>query len=115
MDSRRKSQRGFVVIAVTLSILFLLGVAGLAVDIGRMYIAKSEAQSFCDAAAISAAVKLDGTVDGITAAQTAVTNSFQLPWNFGLDKITTPQVEFATTAAGPWSATPASPIGITLA
>jgi Flp pilus assembly protein TadG len=115
MDSRRKSQRGFVAIAVTLSILFLLGVAGLAVDIGRMYVGKSEAQSFCDAAAISAAVKLDGTVDGITAAQTAVTNSFALPWNFGRDKITTPQVEFATTAAGPWSATPASPIGITVA
>jgi Putative Flp pilus-assembly TadE/G-like len=112
---RRKSRRGFVVIAVGLSILFLVGVAGLAVDIGRMYIAKSEAQAFCDAAAVSAAVKLDGTASGITAAQTGVTDLFQLPWNFGLDKITTPQVEFATNAAGPWAASPITATGYTFA
>lgn len=115
MEGRRNSQRGFVVIALSLSLVFLLSVVGLAVDIGRMYIAKSEAQSFCDAAALSAAVKLDGTASGITAAQAAVTNSFQLPWNFGNDTITTPQVDFATAAAGPWAATPASPAGYTFA
>jgi Flp pilus assembly protein TadG len=111
MVSRRNSRRGFVVIALSLSLAFLVGVVGLAVDIGRMYIAKSEAQSFCDAAALSAAVKLDGTASGITAAKAAVTNSFQLPWNFGNDTITTPQVDFATAATGPWDATPASPAG----
>jgi Putative Flp pilus-assembly TadE/G-like len=115
MEGRRNSQRGFVVIALTLSLAVLVGVAGLAVDIGRMYIGKSEAQAFCDAAALSAAVKLDGTASGITAAKAAVTSTFQQPWNFGLDTITTPQVDFATSAAGPWAATPASAAGIILA
>lgn len=115
MEGRQNSRRGFVVIALSLSLAFLVGVVGLAVDIGRMYVAKSEAQAFCDAAALSAAVKLDGTASGITAAKAAVTGSFQLPWNFGNDTITTPQVDFATAAAGPWAATPASPAGYTFA
>jgi Putative Flp pilus-assembly TadE/G-like len=111
MENQRNSQRGFVVIAVSLSIMLLIGVAGLAVDLGRMYIGKSEAQAFCDAASLSAAVKLDGSVSGITAAKTVVTASFQLPWNYGGDKITTPVVDFATAVAGPWVVTPAAPAG----
>jgi hypothetical protein len=111
MQARKNPQRGFVLIFLTLSLGLLLGVAGLAVDIGRMYIGKSEAQSFCDAAALSASVNLDGTTTGITAAKTAVTSLFQLTWNFGNDRITTPVVDFAADAAGPWSVTPASAAG----
>jgi Flp pilus assembly protein TadG len=116
-DARTQSdihpRRGFVLLAVTISIFVLLGVGGLGVDIGRMYIAKSEAQGFSDAAALSAAVKLNGTSSGISAAQTAVSQVAGISWNFGADKITTPQVDFATNVDGPWTGTPAAPAGYT--
>jgi uncharacterized membrane protein len=41
-----------------LSLFLLLGVCGLAIDIGRMYVAKSEAQSFADVAALNAVAQL---------------------------------------------------------
>jgi Flp pilus assembly protein TadG len=116
-DARTESdiqpRRGFVLFAVTISIFVLLGVGGLGVDIGRMYIAKSEAQGFSDAAALSGAVKLNGTSSGISAAQTAVTQAAGLSWNFGTDRITTPQVDFATNVNGPWSGSPSAPAGYT--
>ena len=62
----RSGQRGYVLIALTLGLVFLLGMAGLAVDIGRMYVTKSEAQSFVDSAAFSGALQLDGTAAGIS-------------------------------------------------
>ena len=40
-------QRGYVLVMMSLGVVFLLGIGGLAVDVGRMYITKSEAQSFC--------------------------------------------------------------------
>jgi len=46
----------------------LLGVAGLAIDIGRMYVIRAELQSFTDAAALSAAVELNGTDSGVALA-----------------------------------------------
>ena len=45
--------RGYVLVALTLALVFLLSICGLAVDIGRMYITKSEAQSFVDSAALA--------------------------------------------------------------
>jgi len=40
-----------------------------------MYITKNEAQSYADAAAVAAALKLDGTAAGLTAADAAVAAS----------------------------------------
>ena len=60
-----RRERGFVLVATSLAALFLLGAAGLAVDIGRMYVARSETQSFVDSAALSAATELDDTAAGI--------------------------------------------------
>ena len=50
------NSRGYILVALTLGMVFLLGMAGLAIDVGRMYITKSEAQSFADSAAFSAAL-----------------------------------------------------------
>jgi Flp pilus assembly protein TadG len=108
-------ERGFVLVWVTLGLTVLLGCAGLAVDIGRMYLGKSEVQEFCDAAALSAAVSLNGTASGITNARSAVTGSLNQPWSLGPDQIGTPQVEFATASNGPWTANPANPAGYTYA
>ena len=48
-------QRGYIMVATALSLPMLLGVCGLAIDIGRMYITKNEAQAFADSASLSAA------------------------------------------------------------
>jgi hypothetical protein len=111
MSKRQNSQRGFVLVWVTLGLTTLLGCAGLAIDIGRMYLGKSEVQEFCDAAALSAAVSLNGAASGITAAQSAVTGSLNQPWSLGPDQIGTPQLEFATASNGPWTANPTNPAG----
>ena len=98
-------ERGYVLITMAAAAIALIGVLGLAVDVGRMFIAKNETQIYCDSAALVAALALDGTTTGITNAQAAVTNSTNT-WNLGTTKVSNPTVTFATTAAGPWVATP---------
>jgi len=88
----------------------VLAVAGLAVDIGRMFIAKNEVQVACDAAALTAAGQLDGTANGIARAQQAVA-AMPNKWNFGSADIPAPALTFATSAAGPWIAAPSPPAG----
>src|SRR5215471_16995441 len=67
----RARQRGAVLVWFALSFLSLIGFIGVAVDVGRMYIVRNEAQSFADAAALAAAAELNGTTSGLTAATTA--------------------------------------------
>ena len=67
----RRSERGYILIATSLSIIFLLGVLGLALDIGRMFVAKNEAQVYVDSASSAPAKQLDGTSAGITRANAA--------------------------------------------
>jgi len=102
---RGHRERGFVLITMALAAFALIGVLGMAVDIGRMFIVKNETQAYCDSAALAAALALDGTTTGITNAQTAVTNSANT-WNFDTTTISNPTVTFATTTAGPWVASP---------
>jgi hypothetical protein len=88
--------------------IFLLGVGGLAVDIGRMYITKAETQSFVDSAAFYAVVQLDGTPSGVTRAQAAVTSDPK-KWGFGNNSFAGVQTAFGTTPNGPFTTTPPNP------
>lgn len=100
-------RKGYVLIAFAFSLMLLLGTAGLTFDVGRMYIARNEAQTFCDAAALYAAWKLNGKLDGITAARAAALATPK-QWAFGtrtFDPART-TVEFATAFAGPWNTNP---------
>jgi hypothetical protein len=54
---------------------------GLALDLGRVYIAKNETQSFTDTAALAAALALNDTT--FTAAQNAVAANTRNKWNMG--------------------------------
>src|SRR5260370_39779099 len=98
-------RRGFVLVTMALTTVGVLGVVGLALDIGRMFIAKNETQVYCDAAAVAAALLLDGTSAGIGRAVSAVTASTN-QWNLGTLSISTPSVKFATATPGPWLASP---------
>lgn len=114
-------RKGYVLIATCSAMVVMTGVAGVAVDIGRLYIAKSEIQSFADAAAVSAALQLDGTSAGITRAQGAVTNAATgtnaMKWDMSTKTISTYSATFAqglsnspnTIDNSSWSANPASP------
>jgi uncharacterized membrane protein len=86
-------KRGFVLIAMSITMLLLLAMMGLAFDIGRVYIARNEAQVFTDAAAMAAASKLDGTQAGLDRAREAVA---QVPmrWNLGTQEFRNVVVEF---------------------
>ena len=83
----------------------VFGCTGLAIDIGRMFSARNEAQAYCDSAATAAAMDLDGTTTGIARAQASVANSPNR-WNFATSSLTNTSVTFATSPAGPWVASP---------
>ncbi len=91
---RSRSQCGFVLIAMSVSMFLMLAVIGLAFDLGRIYIARNEAQVFTDAAAMAAAAKLDGTAAGIQRAREAAVR-VPMRWNFGTKQFTGTVVEFS--------------------
>lgn len=110
VQSGRTRESGFVLIFMALAAFALFGVLGLSLDLGRVYIAKNETQTFCDAAAVAAALKLNGQSSGITAAQSAVTNNVNT-WNLNTQAVPTPLVDFGQSATGPWVSNPSSPSG----
>lgn len=68
--SKRK-ERGVVLPIVGLVIAVLLGMAGLVIDLGGLFVAKSELQSAVDSCALAAAQELDGNSDALTRATNA--------------------------------------------
>ena len=79
---------------MSVTMLLLLAVMGLAFDFGRIYIARNEAQVFCDAAAMAAAQKLDGSDAGLQKARDAVAR-LPMRWNFGTKEFSGVVVEFS--------------------
>lgn len=106
--------RGYVLATMMVSAVAIFCALGMAVDIGRMFIAKSETQAFCDSAALSAALRLDGTAGGIAAAQSAVANNAN-SWNLDSERITSYTLDFAAGPAGPWSTNPGASPGFVYA
>lgn len=56
--SNRCQQRGAVVLVFALTLLVLIGFAGMAIDLGRFFVIKSELQNAMDACALAAASQL---------------------------------------------------------
>jgi len=65
----RRQQRGIVAVVVTLAILSLLVMAGLAIDTGHLVLNKSRLQTTVDAAALAGAKKLHSDFAGTDAAR----------------------------------------------
>lgn len=108
LSRRRQRKRGYIMVATALSIPFLLGVCGLSIDIGRMYITKGEAQAFADSAALAAARELDGTSAGVTRAINAAANDSER-WRFDTQPFTNISTTFADSSTGAFTASPPSP------
>lgn len=101
----RRSKRGYVLLALALSAVTVFGMVGLSLDLGRLYIAKQEAQAFADAAAVAATLELDGTTAGLDRARAAARADINR-WNFGNTSFATPVIEFGTAATGAFSQNP---------
>src|SRR5579863_2628808 len=82
---------------MSVCMFLLLAVIGMAFDLGRVYIARNEAQIFTDAASMAAAKQLDGTAAGLDRARAAVT---ALPnrWNLGTEDFSGVVTEFSSDA-----------------
>ena len=70
MPQGRRHQ-GAVALTVALSLLFLLGFMGVALDFGRLFVIRAELQTAVDACALAAASELDGRADALTRAGNA--------------------------------------------
>ncbi|MHB1401864.1 MAG: pilus assembly protein TadG-related protein [Thiobacillus sp.] len=66
-----KRQRGAVAVVVGLTIFVLVGMIGLALDSGQLFVNKTELQNAADACALAAARELDSTADALTRADAA--------------------------------------------
>ena len=97
----KTGERGFVLVACMVCAVVLFGMAGLAIDLGRMYITKNEAQSFADSAALYAAQQLDGTTTGLTNADYVVNHNSNA-WNFGTTAFTGSITEYSADGTTNW-------------
>jgi uncharacterized membrane protein len=94
MSVRRIRERGFVLIAMSVSMFLLLAVIRLTFELERVYIARNEAQVFTDAAAMTAAARLDGTPAGLTSAREDVAH-LPIRWNLGTEDFRGVVIEFS--------------------
>ena len=112
-----RRRKGFVLISAAASMIGLLVVVGLAVDGGRLYVARSELQVFADETAVAAAFELDGTPEGLGRARTVAASgpgSGDSPnrWNFATQVVTPAPPQFSATPFGTYVSEPGSPAGL---
>ena len=95
------SQHGSIVIFFVIMLPILLATMGLALDVGKFYVIKSELQNAADACALAAAYELDGTATQFTRANTAGLNlAAKNKVFFQNEFVSGTTVQFSTTASG---------------
>lgn len=115
---RSRCQRGAVAITLGLTLVVLIGFAGLAIDLGRFFVIKAELQNAMDACALSAASQLKpgandtnalirATAYGKVFFKTDVNNAVKNQVNFQ-SMVPNPdilEITFASSNAGPFDVT----------
>lgn len=101
----RKQQRGAIAVMTgLLMLLVLIPVAGLVLDLGHLYIVKSELQNMADASALAAAKDLDNSTAGVNKA-VATGKALALKNRYDFGSTMTLQDEnfrFGASPEGPW-------------
>ena len=101
----KNKRRGFVLVMMAVMAVVLIGALGISVDLGRVFVAKHEAQIYTDAAALSAAQRLNGTQAGANSAANVV-NASANKWNMSTKGFSASEgshtTTFSTSANGPW-------------
>ena len=102
-----RRQQGAVAVIFAIVITAMIGMAGLALDLGQLYVAKTELQNAADACALSAAQSLSGS-DGkqLQISQAAGLTTAQRHRVLFQSRTVTTQsdgsIEFAASLGGPW-------------
>ena len=113
--SQNRRKKGFVLVAMAVSAFAILGAAGLAIDLGRMFIVRNEAQTYTDFVALAAVQKLNGTTAGVTDAAATPSES-ALRYGFAQTSFTGTSIRFSRDAGATWVTTAdaqATPINVT--
>lgn len=84
MKAHRK-QRGAIAIMVALAIVALIGFVGLALDLGKLYVVKSELQNSADSCALAAARDLTGATIDLSVPEAAGITAGHLNYAFFQD------------------------------
>jgi hypothetical protein len=71
MNRHFRRQRGAILVMMAILVVVLIGIAALALDVGRLFVQRTELQNAADAAALAAAAELDGESDAQTRAKAA--------------------------------------------
>jgi Flp pilus assembly protein TadG len=97
-------QRGAIALLFGLTLIVLLAAGGLVLDLGHLYVLKSELQNGADAAALAGAKEINMTAGGINNAVTKAVNfAAKNKFNFATDlTITSADIGFSSTPNGPW-------------
>lgn len=104
----KKKAKGVVLPIVGLILAVLLGMAGLVIDLGAMFVAKTELQSAVDSCALSAAQELDGAADALTRGTNAgltAGNANKVQYQKTSAAIVGTDVTFSDTLGGAYSST----------
>lgn len=101
----RSRQKGAVAIVLGLSLVTLFAMGGVVLDLGHLYVAKSELQNAADAAALAGAKELNEKTAGITlAVSQAQAIAQKNKYNFSTDVVlAAADIEFGPGPDGPWS------------
>ncbi len=93
---RQKKRKGGVLVMFAISMVVIIACSGLAVDVGRMYVTRTEAQSFVDSLALAKAAEYIGERDE---------NSGDVwkRYNFNTESFTNYEVGYSSSLGGTYS------------
>ena len=104
-QGKKRGEEGFSLLMIAVSAVVMVGMLGLAFDLGRMFIVRNELQTFVDAAALAACQQMGGTQAGIQAAHVSATTgplSATTPngWNFDSNTVANVTDTYGATFSG---------------
>src|SRR5579863_3478723 len=108
-----RSERGQVLPLVVISAVVLIGFTGLAIDLGRVWIAKQQLQRAVDASTLAAGQDLPDTSTAVSAAQTYAANGTRNPLSGWGVSAGAPSITFECNASGPDYTSGSSPTCLT--
>lgn len=109
-NAATRQQRGAVAVLTALCIVALVGILGFAMDLGMLYVRKTELQNAADAGALGGAREINGTREGLRAARTKAREIAALnASDFGGTPVSIPDgvlnqvVQFGPSPDGAWA------------
>lgn len=109
LQRQARRQQGAVIVTVALTLLFLLGFAGIAIDFGRLFVLKTELQTAMDSCALAAAQELNGQPDAVWRAQQAglaAGNLNKVRFQRDAAGLVASDIQFSPTLSGPYTDKP---------